>query len=62
MGQEGVILAELRLDQGLLLILRREVLELQLPLQKVCSVGPKFLLVGSQVQSLSGLVTEHDSP
>ena len=61
MGQVGAILAKLRLDQVRLLILRREVPGLQLPLQKVRSVGPKFLLVGFRVQSLSDLATERDN-
>ena len=56
-----MILVELRLDQVRLLILRREVPELQLLLRKVRSVGPKFLLVDFRVQSLSGLVSEHDN-
>ena len=61
MGQVGAILAKLRLDRVRLLILRQEVPGLQLPLQKVRSVGPKFLLVGFRVQSLSGLATERDN-
>ena len=61
MGQVGAILAKLQLDRVRLLMLRREVPGLQLPLQKVRSVGPKFLLVGFRVQSLSGLATERDN-
>ena len=61
MGRGGVILASLQSDQVRQLRLRRVVPGLQLLLQKVRSVGPKFLLVGFRVQSLSGLAMECDN-
>ena len=61
MGLGGAVLVMSRSDQVRLLKLRRVVLVLRLFRQRVRSVDPKFL-VGFRVQSLSGLVTEHDSP
>ena len=56
-----MILAEILLDQELLLTLRRGVLGLQLLRQRVRFVGPKFLLVGFRSQILIALATERDS-
>ena len=61
MGQEGVILAELRLDRVRLLILRQVVLVLRRLRQRVRSVDPKFPLADFRVQNPSDSVTEHDS-
>ena len=61
MGRVGAILVRLRSVQVRLLVLRREVPGLQLLRQRVCFVGPTFLLVGFRVQSLSGLATERDN-
>ena len=60
-GQEAVILAGILLGRVRQLVLRREVPELQLPRQRVHLVGPKFLLVGFQVQILSSLGTACDN-
>ena len=57
----GVILAGLQSDRVRLLVLRQEALGLQLLHQRVRSGGPKFLLVGFQVQILSALATERDN-
>ena len=60
-GQVVKILASLRLDQARLLVLRQEVLELQLLRRRVRFVDPKFLLVDFRFQSRSALATERDS-
>ena len=61
MGRVGAVLVELRWGQVRLLILRREVLELQQLRQKVRSVDLKFLLIDVLVRSLTVLVMERDN-
>ena len=61
MGRVVTILVGILLGQEPLLILRREVLELQRLRQKVRSVDPKFRLVDFLVPTLSALAMERDN-